>query len=327
MSTMGRIGSYIGRGVRSVSGNLNPFGGAVDIIVVKQPDGSLKSSPWYVRFGMIQGVPKARENVVNVSVNGIEAGFRMNLDSRGQAYFLRERDMEDGYSLTTRTSEQLGTLNLKEGKNVVVFTCSRQQVDAHIYLWRWDANIVISDVDGTITRSDVLGQFMPLVGKDWSQTGVAHLLSAIKENGYQLLFLSARSISQAYLTRQFLFNLMQDGKGLPEGPVFTSPDGLFLSLYREVVKRAPQEFKIACLKEIKALFPSDRNPFYAGFGNRDTDELCYLKVEIPHGKIFTINSKGQLVLNSHIDTKSYACLHGRVNDMFPPTSSLTRLNI
>ncbi|XP_060199464.1 phosphatidate phosphatase PAH2-like isoform X2 [Lycium barbarum] len=284
MNTMGRIGNYIGRGVRSVSGNLNPFGGAVDIIVVKQADGSLKSSPWYVRFGTIQGVLKGRENVVN-----------------------------------------LATLNLKEGKNVVVFTCSKQQVDARIYLWRWDTNIVISDVDGTITRSDVLGQFMPLVGRDWSQTGVAHLLSAIKENGYQLLFLSARAISQAYMTRQFLFNLMQDGKGLPEGPVFTSPDGLFLSLYREVVKKAPQEFKIACLQDIKALFPSDRNPFYAGFGNRDTDELCYLKVQIPEGKIFTINSKGQIVLNRHIDTKSYACLHGRINDMFPPTSSLSRL--
>lgn len=29
-------------------------------------------------------------------------------------------------------------------------------------------------------RSDVLGQFMPLVGVDWSQTGVTHLFSAIK---------------------------------------------------------------------------------------------------------------------------------------------------
>ncbi|XP_049386492.1 phosphatidate phosphatase PAH2-like [Solanum stenotomum] len=176
-----------------------------------------------------------------------------------------------------------------------------------------------------LNRSDVLGQFMPLVGRDWSQTGVAHLLSAIKENGYQLLFLSARSISQAYLTRQFLFNLMQDGKGLPEGPVVTSPDGLFLSLYREVVKRAPQEFKIACLQEIKALFPYDRNPFYAGFGNRDTDEICYLKVEIPEGKIFTINSKGQIVLKRNTDTMSYSCLHGCVNDLFPPISSVSSL--
>ncbi|XP_049348876.1 phosphatidate phosphatase PAH2-like isoform X2 [Solanum verrucosum] len=234
--------------------------------------------------------------------------------------------------VTTPAPEQLATLNLKEGKNIVVFTFStamlgKQQVDARIYLWRWDSKVVISDVDGTITRSDVLGQFMPLVGRDWSQTGVAHLLSAIKENGYQLLFLSARSISQAYLTRQFLFNLMQDGKGLPEGPVVTSPDGLFLSLYREVVKRAPQEFKIACLQEIKALFPCDRNPFYAGFGNRDTDEICYLKVEIPEGKIFTINSKGQIVLKRNTDTMSYSCLHGCVNDLFPPMSSVSRCSL
>lgn len=29
-------------------------------------------------------------------------------------------------------------------------------------------------------RSDVLGQFMPMVGVDWSQMGVAHLFCAIK---------------------------------------------------------------------------------------------------------------------------------------------------
>ncbi|KAB1220361.1 Phosphatidate phosphatase PAH2 [Morella rubra] len=138
----------------------------------------------------------------------------------------------------TPTSEQLASLNLKEGKNIVTFTFStamlgKQQVDARIYLWKWNTRIVISDVDGTITKSDVLGQFMPLVGIDWSQTGVAHLFTAIKENGYQLLFLSARAISQAYHTRQFLFNLKQDGKALPEGPVVISPDGLFPSLYRE----------------------------------------------------------------------------------------------
>ncbi|CAN4092729.1 unnamed protein product [Withania somnifera] len=236
----------------------------------------------------------------------------------------RQKISKKKIMLTTPTSEQLATLNLKEGKNIVVFTFStamlgKQQVDACIYLWRWDSKVVISDVDGTITRSDVLGQFMPLVGMDWSQIGVAHLFSAIKENGYHLLFLSARAISQAYLTRQFLFNLMQNGEGLPEGPVLTSPDGIFPSLFREVVRRAPHEFKIACLEDIKALFPSDRNPFpfYAGFGNRHTDEISYLKVGIPKGKIFTINPKGQIVVNRHIDTKSYTSLHSLVTAMFP----------
>ncbi|CAL5204669.1 unnamed protein product [Lathyrus oleraceus] len=227
---------------------------------------------------------------------------------------------------TTPTSEEIASLNLKEGRNIVTFTFStamlgKQQVDAQIYLWKWNDRIVISDVDGTITKSDVLGQFMPLVGVDWSQTGVAHLFSAVKENGYQLLFLSARSISQAYITRQFLLNLKQDGKILPEGPVVISPDGLFPSLYREVIRRVPHEFKIACLESIKALFPSDCNPFYAGFGNRDTDEISYLKVGIPLGKIFIINPRGEIVVNRSIDTKSYTSMHALVNGMFPPTGS------
>lgn len=225
----------------------------------------------------------------------------------------------------TPTSEQLASLNLLEGKNIVTFTFSTsvlgpQKVDARIYLWRWDTRIVISDVDGTITKSDVLGQFMPLVGRDWSHIGVTHLFSGIKENGYQMLYLSARAISQASITRQFLFNLKQDGKALPDGPVVISPDGLFPSLFREVIRRAPHEFKIACLEDIKACFPTDRNPFYAGFGNRDTDEFSYLKVGIPLGKIFIINPKGEVVINRCIDSKSYASLHALVHGIFPPIS-------
>lgn len=229
------------------------------------------------------------------------------------------------------TSEQVSSLNLKEGQNIITFSfCTRvfgkQQVEAHMYVWKWNAKIVISDVDGTITRSDVLGQVMPLVGRDWSQSGVARLFSAIKENGYQLIFLSARAIVQAYLTKSFLFNLKQDGKVLPNGPVVISPDGLFPSLYREVIRRAPHEFKIACLEDIKALFPSDHNPFYAGFGNRDTDELSYRKMGIPKGKIFIINPKGEVAINSSVDVKSYTSLHTLVNDMFPPTTMVEQVS-
>lgn len=256
------------------------------------------------------------------------------LDSESVLSPMDEQTLENNKSQSPRkqfvrtlipTSEQVASLNLKEGQNLVTFSFStrvlgKQQVDAHIYLWKWNAKIVISDVDGTITRSDVLGQVMPLVGRDWSHSGVARLFSAIKENGYQLLFLSARAIVQAYLTKNFLFNLKQDGKALPNGPVVISPDGLFPSLYREVIRRAPHEFKIACLEDIKALFPSDYNPFYAGFGNRDTDELSYKKMGIPKGKIFIINPKGEVAVNSSVDVKSYTSLHTLVNDMFPPTT-------
>ncbi|KAH0988505.1 hypothetical protein GBA52_015682 [Prunus armeniaca] len=114
----------------------------------------------------------------------------------------------------------------------------------------------------------------------------------------------------------------QDGKALPDGPVVISPDGLFPSLFREVIRRAPHEFKISCLEvRYKITLPSDCNPFYAGFGNRDTDEFSYLKVGIPKGKIFIINPKGEVAVNRSIDTKSYTSLHALVNGMFPPTNS------
>lgn len=67
------------------------------------------------------------------------------------------------------------------------------------YLFRWKHNdkVVISDIDGTITKSDVLGHILPMVGRDWAQIGVAQLFSKIEENGYKLLYLSARAIGQS----------------------------------------------------------------------------------------------------------------------------------
>jgi phosphatidate phosphatase PAH1 len=52
-----------------------------------------------------------------------------------------------------------------------------------------------------------------------------------------------------------------------------------------------EEVLDASMQDIRSLFPEDCNPFYAGFGNRDTDEISYLKVGIPKGKIFIINPR------------------------------------
>lgn len=94
MNAVGLLGSYISKGVYTVSGPFHPFGGAVDIVVVQQQDGSFKSSPWYVKFGKFQGVLKTKEKVVSIVVNGVEANFQMYLDHKGEAYFLREVDVE-----------------------------------------------------------------------------------------------------------------------------------------------------------------------------------------------------------------------------------------
>ena len=74
-----------------------------------------------------------------------------------------------------------------------------------------------------------------------------------------------------------------------------SPDRLMAALHREVVMRKPELFKMACLRDIQRLFgAAQRNPFYAGFGNRITDALSYRSVDVPSGKIFTIDSSGEV---------------------------------
>ena len=71
------------------------------------------------------------------------------------------------------------------------------------------------------------------------------------------------------MTREYLEKIEQGKHQLPAGPVIMSPDSLFSALHREVIKRRPQEFKIAVLKDILGLF-GQKSPFYAGFGNRIT---------------------------------------------------------
>ena len=57
------------------------------------------------------------------------------------------------------------------------------------------------DIDGTVTRSDVLGHAAAFVGRDWTQEGIASFYSHCERNGYQFLYLSSRSISQSAGTR------------------------------------------------------------------------------------------------------------------------------
>jgi phosphatidate phosphatase LPIN len=123
-------------------------------------------------------------------------------------------------------------LGLKQGQNTITFSVTSRlhgtlEVTATVFLWQEDAKVVISDIDGTITRSDVLGHLLPMWGRDWSHVGVAQLLSDIKRQGYEVVYLTARAIGQARITRDYITRLRQGNASLPPGPIITTPDSLF----------------------------------------------------------------------------------------------------
>jgi len=220
------------------------------------------------------------------------------------------------------SSDQLKSLNLRLGANTVSYTVhtalqGTQTVTGHIYYWHENTNIIISDIDGTITKTDFLGHLMPMVGKDWSQPGIAPLYTNIRRNGYQILYLTSRPIGQAKQTKDFLHSVYQDGKMLPHGPLIMSPDRMLPSVKREIIFKRPELFKMAVLKDIRSLFPADHNPFHAGFGNRPTDAIAYNSVGIPLEKVYIVNPKGDIHHHTDADFKSYALINSMVKEMFP----------
>uniref|UniRef100_A0A8C1UI06 phosphatidate phosphatase n=1 Tax=Cyprinus carpio TaxID=7962 RepID=A0A8C1UI06_CYPCA len=228
------------------------------------------------------------------------------------------------YQKTLRlSSEQLVSLQLKDGPNDVVFSVTTQyqgtcRCEGTIYLWNWDDKIIISDIDGTITRSDKLGHILPTLGKDWTHQGIASLYHNISQNGYKFLYCSARAIGMADMTRGYLHWVNERGNMLPQGPVLLSPSSLLSALHREVIEKRPEKFKVACLTDIKNLFLPNTEPFYAAFGNRGTDVFSYKEVGVPLNRIFTVNPKGELI-QEHAKTNisSYVRLGEVVDHVFP----------
>ncbi|XP_007933607.2 phosphatidate phosphatase LPIN2 [Orycteropus afer afer] len=221
------------------------------------------------------------------------------------------------------SSEQIAKLKLQDGPNDVVFSITTQyqgtcRCAGTIYLWNWNDKVIISDIDGTITKSDALGQILPQLGKDWTHQGIAKLYHSINENGYKFLYCSARAIGMADMTRGYLHWVNDKGIILPRGPLMLSPSSLFSAFHREVIEKKPEKFKIECLNDIKNLFAPSKQPFYAAFGNRPNDVYAYTQVGVPDCRIFTVNPKGELIQERTKGNKSsYHRLSELVEHVFP----------
>jgi phosphatidate phosphatase LPIN len=196
-----------------------------------------------------------------------------------------------------------------------------------MYLWKHETPVVISDIDGTITKSDALGHVLNMIGRDWTHSGVAKLYSDIAMNGFNIMYLTSRSVGQSDTTRAYLYGITQDGYRLPRGPTILSPDRTMAALRREIYLRKPHVFKMATLRDIRSLYGPERTPFYAGFGNRFTDQISYRTVDVPRNRIFTINSNAEVSLDLLSLNKlklSYININEVVDHFFPPVSTLVK---
>ncbi|KAL7547132.1 hypothetical protein ACHAWF_010450 [Thalassiosira exigua] len=138
------------------------------------------------------------------------------------------------------------TLFSKEGGTILA------TAESHLYLWRSSDSIVVSDVDGTVTKSDVRGVIDSVVqdrfeycheGKSTGLQELNHESSLDRKEGeVRFLYLSARPISLIGQTRKLLGSLSQRCLSkkmhyLPPGPVLCHTGPISSVLYSELVAK------------------------------------------------------------------------------------------
>ena len=96
-----------------------------------------------------------------------------------------------------------------QGGNLALYRVPNLNLEIRflIYLYEQHDSLVVTDIDGTITQSDVRGQIYPSLGLSIDQPGVVNLYEQIGKRGYKMIYMTARSMGTDQSTREYLFRV------------------------------------------------------------------------------------------------------------------------
>uniref|UniRef100_A0A3B4AN73 Lipin N-terminal domain-containing protein n=1 Tax=Periophthalmus magnuspinnatus TaxID=409849 RepID=A0A3B4AN73_9GOBI len=101
MNYVGQLAGQVLVTVKELYKGINQatLSGCIDVIVVRQPDGTFQCSPFHVRFGKL-GVLRSREKVIDIEINGEPVELHMKLGDNGEAFFVQEMEQHNVSSVT-----------------------------------------------------------------------------------------------------------------------------------------------------------------------------------------------------------------------------------
>ena len=235
------------------------------------------------------------------------------------------------------------------GKNRLSIQLPNQSEEAEAWIHLIDSRspLVVFDIDGTVTSSDLAGHLGAAFDVPLLHPGVCEFACILNARGYHLLFLTARGLvgpAGIERTRRFLFEVARDaetGFGMPFGAVMTtSHTSTGAALYDEVIVHASGAFKEETLRVIRSLFDTstqeiprvtESGGLIAGFGNKKTDAEAYVAASIPPNHVFIVNtasritrwgSEGEAPSKMEATTwKSYLGLLACIDEEFPRISN------
>jgi hypothetical protein len=194
---------------------------------------------------------------------------------------------------------------------------------ANLYLWKHTDSVIVSDIDGTITKSNVRGLIDTVVTDSYKHchVGICTFLSRLASQQIypgsttRIVYVTSRLLGLANQTRNFLNDLRQGDARLPEGPLLGFGGSFSQFVVMEIMSKSTHHFKSEMLwRQVVQPFQRGRetsrngmdsqsctnttvktNVLVAGFGNSWTDVKAYHMVGIKLSRIFKVNEHSQIV--------------------------------
>jgi len=199
--------------------------------------------------------------------------------SEGQ--FPTVEGVEDSGGRVFAKLSDFGIDSLPIGRHRVVLAVQGDNSTTELYINVIQANtpIIVSDIDGTLTESELaaVGDLVNVSAK--VNPGAASAINALYQKGYQVIYLTARAEWFASKTRAWL-----KSNGFPPGTLRTTQSKVGYSGDKAAA------YKLAELNQFKVM--TGRAPSF-GFGNKTSDVKTYLNMAIPLRNSYYFKLEGE----------------------------------
>ncbi|KAK2949083.1 putative phosphatidate phosphatase LPIN [Blattamonas nauphoetae] len=144
----------------------------------------------------------------------------------------------------------------------------KKSLTARLFVVDSTSPIVVSDIDGTITRSDVGGQILPSWGIDYSHVGISVMMSRIAARGYNFVYLTARGVGASQRTKTMLQRVQEKHGPMKEMIKYSRKQN-------EVeLKELKQQARLKRKEEKQRMREARRNAGYSANSEDDSSSSC-----------------------------------------------------
>lgn len=295
--------------------SVSPFiGTAFDVVLVRAPSGAVACGELMFRFH-----PAVVGTHENTNLSNYTVLLEVDTTNSGyQRYPIVDGKLLRAYQDTDVMFERLSqtptehspfaleslAASLQPGANRARYVLQPKDASTvlcvcptSIHLWSNDERVIVIDIDGTITKSNVRGVVDTIFTESYSyiHAGVCRFFSSLPK--FRFVYLTSRPMSLANTTRKFLTELRQHDHNMPQGALLGFSGSLTQVLFMEIVTRSTNEFKTNVLMN-HVVYPfaqvGENDVFFAGFGNTLMDIQAYHMVGMQPHKIFLIDKQSRI---------------------------------